>query len=129
MNIFPFPSAAGTAPATAAGPSTSSLKKTLHGSQPGVLDPTQPARLLRYPTSRLSFASFDPRTAVVDSTHHNHIPDIRKLNIQDELNTARRVVIENTAEGISSWRFVPNAKRERGVENEGAWPRVVDYCG
>ncbi|TRM70070.1 hypothetical protein BD626DRAFT_391274 [Schizophyllum amplum] len=94
----------------------------ISGTEPGVLDPRQPQRLLRHPTSRLLFASFDPRTA---STF-----DLSKLSLKDELYRPKRVVIEMAATGACSWRFVPKAKRGPGVQDdEGQWPRVIEICG
>ncbi|KII92912.1 hypothetical protein PLICRDRAFT_155823 [Plicaturopsis crispa FD-325 SS-3] len=110
----------------AAGPSTTTPtpSRSIGGSTPGLLDPTQPARLLRLAGSKLSFASFDPRTAFV-----GEMPDMRKLSLKDELYRPKRVVVETTPTGESFWRFVPSARKEVGVENEGTWPRVIEICG
>ncbi|KAJ7854047.1 hypothetical protein B0H14DRAFT_3449835 [Mycena olivaceomarginata] len=97
---------------------------SISGTTPGVLDTTQPLRLLRRPSSTLSFASFDPRVASAD-----HGWDLRSLSLNEELYRPKRVVIETTCSGESSWRFVPKARCEDGVLNEGSWPRVVDLCG
>ncbi|KAJ7188255.1 hypothetical protein C8R46DRAFT_879254 [Mycena filopes] len=94
------------------------------GTTPGVLDPQQPHRLLRRPSSTLSFASFDPRVASAD-----HGWDLRSLSLNDELYRPKRVVIETTCAGESSWRFVPKARCDEGVSDEGEWPRVIDICG
>ncbi|KAJ7497305.1 hypothetical protein FB451DRAFT_1335525 [Mycena latifolia] len=94
------------------------------GTIPGVLDPQQPLRLLRRPSSTLSFASFDPRAASGD-----HGWDLRGLSLNEELYRPKRVVIETTCSGESSWRFVPKARWDEGVTNEGEWPRVIDICG
>ncbi|KAK7057184.1 RING-type domain-containing protein [Favolaschia claudopus] len=94
------------------------------GSTPGVIDSTQPSRLLRRPSSTLSFATFDPRVASAD-----HGWDMRSLTLNEELYRPKRVVIETTCSGESSWRFVPKARWEDGVVDEGSWPRVVDLCG
>lgn len=107
-----------------AGPSSSTTPQ-ISGSVPGVLDPTQPDRLLRRPNSTLFFASFDPRAA----SAQQDIPDIRKLSINEELYKAKRVVVETAASGESFWRFVPKARRDEGVLDEGQWPRVIDICG
>ncbi|KZT26725.1 hypothetical protein NEOLEDRAFT_1131729 [Neolentinus lepideus HHB14362 ss-1] len=95
-------------------------------SVPGQYDPSQSGRLLRFPGSKLSFASFHPRAA---SAWRDALPDINKLSLNEELYRPKRVVIETTADGQSSWRFVPRAKCELGVEDEGVWPRIVDLCG
>lgn len=99
--------------------------RILSGSRPGLLDPTQPQRLLRYSTSQISFASFNPLAA----TSQADLPDFRKLSLQEELYNAKRVVIETNASGGSFWRFVPRAYLDEGVMDEGAWPRVVNLCG
>lgn len=96
----------------------------ISGAQPGVLDPTQPSRLLRFQGAKLSFAAFDPLTAYVQAT-----PDLTRLNLNTESYRPRRVVIETAPSGESTWRFVPGAKREEGVADEGSWPRIVDICG
>ncbi|KAJ7901838.1 hypothetical protein B0H14DRAFT_3080101 [Mycena olivaceomarginata] len=97
---------------------------SISGTTPGVLDSTQPLRLLRRPSSTLSFATFDPRVASAD-----HGWDLRSLSLNEELYRPKRVVIETTCSGESSWRFVPKARCEDGVLNEGSWPRVIDLCG
>ncbi|KAJ6593910.1 hypothetical protein B0H19DRAFT_977069 [Mycena capillaripes] len=98
--------------------------KSISGTTPGVLDSTQPQRLLRHPSSTLSFASFDPRVASAD-----HGWDMRSLSLNEELYRPKRVVIETASSGDSSWRFVPKARWDEGVIDEGAWPRVVELCG
>ena len=95
---------------------------SIYGSVPGVIDPSQPARLLSDPNSKLSFASFHPRTA---SSHQ----DPRKLSTREELCSSRRIVIETLPSGESFWRWVPRAKGVENVEDEGQWPRVVEICG
>ncbi|KAK0241619.1 hypothetical protein EDD85DRAFT_926635 [Armillaria nabsnona] len=99
--------------------------RILSGCRPGLLDPTQPQRLLRYSTSQISFASFNPLAA----TSQADLPDFRKLSLQEELYNAKRVVIETNASGESFWRFVPRAHLDEGVLDEGTWPRVVNLCG
>ncbi|KAJ3799185.1 hypothetical protein GGU11DRAFT_679995 [Lentinula aff. detonsa] len=105
-----------------AGPSS---PRKLTGSTPGVLDSTQPDRLLTFSKSSLSFASFNPRTA----TSSHSTPDARKLSLNEELYNPKRVVIEMSPTGESFWRFVPKARTDEGVIDEGDWPRVVDVCG
>lgn len=97
----------------------------LTGTIPGQLDPTQPDRLLRTPGSTLLFASFDPRTAAP----RQHGLDFRKLSINETLYQQKRVVVEISPAGDSYWRFVPKARRDEGVHDEGQWPRIVDICG
>ena len=98
--------------------------RSISGSQPGLLDPSQTARLLRLPGTILSFAAFHPRAA----SSEIHI-DVDKLSLNEELYRPKRVVIETLPDGDSFWRFVPRARRGIGVEDEGAWPRVINICG
>ncbi|KAF5370851.1 hypothetical protein D9758_001797 [Tetrapyrgos nigripes] len=102
----------------------SSTPRKLIGPIPGILDPSQPQRLLRFPSSRLSFASFHPLTATSSAE-----ADFRKLSLGDEFHNAKRVVIETAPTGESYWRFVPKASRDEGVIDEGDWPRLIDLCG
>lgn len=97
----------------------------ISGSIPGALDPTQRQRLCRTPGSKLSFAAFNPHTA--SSTHD--IPDLCNLSLNEELYRPKRVVIETTSLGESFWRFVPSARKDEGVQDEGMWPRIVEICG
>ncbi|KAF9452400.1 hypothetical protein P691DRAFT_795093 [Macrolepiota fuliginosa MF-IS2] len=96
----------------------------ISGSQPGVFDRTQPSRLLRLHGAKLSFAAFDPLTAYAQDGL-----DLTKLDLNTELYRPKRVVIETAPSGECTWRFVPSAKREEGVIDEGTWPRIVDLCG
>ncbi|EJD03099.1 uncharacterized protein FOMMEDRAFT_146791 [Fomitiporia mediterranea MF3/22] len=84
------------------------------------------SKVARHTRSTIRFASFDPATASGD---HTNASAFRKLTLNEELCRPKRVVIETAPDGRSTWRFVPNARREDGVENEGIWPRVVDVCG
>jgi hypothetical protein len=97
----------------------------ISGSTPGVLDPAQPARLLRVSNSTLSFAAFDPRTAFAAFDES----DIRKLSVNDQCYRPRRIIVETTPTGESFWRFVPRARLQEGVQDEGNWPRIVNICG
>ncbi|KAF5393328.1 hypothetical protein D9757_000584 [Collybiopsis confluens] len=106
----------------AAGPSTLGR---LTGTIPGVIDPSQRDRLLTFTHSSLSFASFNPHTA----TSSNLMPDARKLSLNQDLSNPRRIVIERLPTGASLWRFVPKARRDQNVFNEGEWPRVINICG
>lgn len=100
--------------------------RVLHisGNLPGMLDPTQTSRLLRIPTATLSFAAFDPRAATTDSGL-----GFPSISLNEELYRPKRVVIESLPDGRSFWRFVPRAKWEPDVEDEGDWPRIIDICG
>jgi hypothetical protein len=104
--------------------SSSAIPPLLIGSIPGLLDPSQPARLLRNQYSQLLFASFHPQTASPD----HDIFNFKSLSLHDELYRPKRVVIEITPDG-SFWRFVPRARREEGDTDESLWPKLVDICG
>ncbi|KAJ2916810.1 hypothetical protein MD484_g3626, partial [Candolleomyces efflorescens] len=96
------------------------------GATVGVLDATQKARVLRNPNSTLHFSAFDPLTASGQDVNL----EFRKLNIQqEEKYPPKRIVLEVSPNGQSSWRFVPRARKEEGAKDEGMWPRVVDLCG
>ncbi|KAL4063070.1 hypothetical protein V8B97DRAFT_1891462 [Scleroderma yunnanense] len=110
-------------PSTTSSPST--VPRTIWGAQPGLLDPSQSSRLLRFPGSKLIFASFNPNTALVNDREL----DIRRLNITDSLPPPKRIVIETSPKGSTFWRFVPRAHLAEGVQSEGLWPRLIDICG
>lgn len=117
-----------------AGPSElPSIPRSISGTTPGILDPSQPARLLRLPASKLSFADFDPSIAHVNPASPGTFPTLQNLSLAGESEQYRpkRIVIETTPEGKSFWRFVPRARREDDVSlhDEGSWPRVVEICG
>jgi hypothetical protein len=105
--------------------------RSISGTNPGILDSSQPARLLRLPTSILSFASFDPRVAHIDGT--KGFPNVGKLpsDEQNEHWRPKRIVIETTPNGENFWRFVPKARKGdgAGMQHEGFWPRVIEICG
>lgn len=110
------------------GPSTSLFPIDLRevGPVPGVLDASQRARILRDPTSELCFSAFDPHTAGGQDATLN----LRRLHIQEDRPAPKRIVIEITPRTKQcTWRFVPRARKEEGVEDEGIWPRVLDLCG
>ncbi|KAF8973274.1 hypothetical protein BDZ97DRAFT_2070350 [Flammula alnicola] len=96
----------------------------ISGSVPGVLDPTQPSRLLRTPTSILSFASFDPYIAIP-----HELTDLGNLSLQDELCRPKRIVLETIPGHGSFWRWVPSARKEEDVDDEGTFPRLISICG
>ena len=114
-----------------AGPSIQPSPRSIGGATPGILDPSQPTRLLRLPTSTLSFASFDPHTAYVDGT--KGFPNVGQLSPdeQNEHYRPKRIVIETTPNGERFWRFVPRARKvdSVGMQDEGIWPRVIEICG
>ncbi|PIL36210.1 transporter [Ganoderma sinense ZZ0214-1] len=72
----------------APGPSRYPLPRSLTGSRPGILDPTQPARILREKGATLSFAAFDPLAATGSG---NHRP---KPRVPDFETAPKRIVIE-----------------------------------
>jgi len=96
----------------------------LEGPEPGVLDKSQRSRLLRHPHSRLSFATFDPYTATPRDPS-----DISKLSLDDEKCRPKRIVIEMVPRRGSFWRWVPSARKQDGVADEGVFPRLVEICG
>jgi hypothetical protein len=101
--------------------------RQLNGTCPGVLDPTQPSRILQTQASVLSFASYEPRTASSEQ-----IPDFGNLSLDadpSERCRQKRIVIETIPDKGIFWRFVPNAIREQYVEDEGTFPRLIKICG
>ncbi|KAI0645733.1 hypothetical protein C8Q79DRAFT_1001259 [Trametes meyenii] len=108
----------------APGPSRIPAPRSLHGSKPGLLDHSQPERLLRAQGSTLSFAVFDPLCASASAGH-------RRSRYDPDPARPKRIVIEIPpgGRGQCRWRFVPRARRAPGVEDEGVWPRRVSLCG
>lgn len=108
----------------APGPSRLPAPRQLHGTRPGIIDSSQPARLLRVPGSTLSFAVFDPLTAASSGTHARKRHDPEPVR-------PKRIVIETPpgGRGTGRWRFVPRARRAPGVEDEGVWPRRIIIDG
>jgi len=98
---------------------------SISGATPGMLDPTQIERLHRIPNSRLSFAAFNPLTASAPQ----EVPDLPKRSLNEELYRPKRVVVETAPTGECYWRFVPSARRDDDVPDEGQWPRVVEISG
>ena len=99
----------------------------LSGSCPGVLDPTQPSRILQTQASVLSFASYEPRTATSEQ-----FLDFSNLSLEADLPERcrpKRIVIETIPDKGNFWRFVPNAIKEEYVEEEGTFPRLIKICG
>ncbi len=80
----------------------------------GGIDAAQINRITRVPGSTLVFASFDPGAASGD-----RLFAFRKLTLNEELCRPKRVVVETGPDGKSTWRFVPKARMEEGVDNEG----------
>ena len=97
--------------------------RQVSGTVPGVLDPTQPSRILQTQASVLSFASYEPRTATSEQ-----IPDLSNLSLDDERCRPKRIVIETIPSKGNFWRFVPSAVGEQYVEDEGTFPRLIKIC-
>lgn len=93
-----------------------------YGTQPGALDPSQRARILRHPNATLLFATHDPKTAGGEG----EVINMARLTLDENgFRKPRRVVMEIFPNGSSSWKFVPKARLE-GVTDEGLWPRVIE---
>ncbi len=100
-----------------------SIPRVLLGSTPGLLDPPQRDRILRHPSSVLSFATFDPLTAT-------GCVDVSNGGPTEPFHSAfRQIVIETIPGGVPHWRAVPQANYAPGVVDEGTWPRLVSVCG
>lgn len=103
-------------------PSMSNLSyPTISGPVPGVLDPTQPSRILRHESSILAFLTYDPCTAGGRGQFYKAAQSRELL--------AQRVVAEQIPGEFPTWKFVPSARRDTGLEDEGVWPRIVNICG
>ena len=96
----------------------------LEGPVPGILDKSQRSRLLRHPNSTLSFAAFDPYLATSRDPS-----DLSNLSLDDDRCRPRRIVIETVPGRGSFWRWVPSARKQEGVDDEGIFPRLIDICG
>lgn len=94
------------------------------GTEPGVLDPTQRNRILRSPGSQLLFANFDPYIAIPQE-----VVDLANLSLQDDGCRPKRIVIEIVPGRGTFWRWIPSARKQADVENEGEFPRIVLICG
>lgn len=94
------------------------------GTEPGVLDPTQRNRILRSPESKLLFASFDPYIAIPQE-----IVDLANLSLQDDRCRPKRIVVEMDPGRGTFWRWIPSARKQENVDNEGEFPRIVLICG
>jgi hypothetical protein len=92
------------------------ITRSISGTFPGRLDPSQPARILRHPSNTLSFVLSELPATVLPYV----IGEERK---------SKRVAIETTSDGESFWRVIPDAELEEGCVDEGTWPRLVEICG
>ncbi len=101
------------------------VPRILLGSTPGLLDATQPERILRHPGSILSFANFNPLTA----TGRVDIPSGPPPQTFHPPTTSGWIVVETIPGGGIHWRAVPEADFAPGVNDEGVWPRLVSICG
>jgi hypothetical protein len=97
------------------------MPDVLMGSKPGLLDATQPGRLLLDSGSSLLFATLDPRTV--------HTNAVDSMSENDKYKFSSRIMIEMLANGNVFWRFVPLSNLAIGVCDEGQWPRLVSFCG
>ncbi|KAL5507344.1 hypothetical protein ACEPAH_6800 [Sanghuangporus vaninii] len=84
--------------------------------------------VIRHPTASICFATYDAGTATGDRSENNAF-GFQKLSLHQELYRRKRIVVESKENETSTWRFVPNARWEQGVDGEGEWPRVVEFCG
>jgi len=99
----------------------------LSGSKPGVLDASQPSRILRRPNASLSFAAYDPLTAIAPEA-----ASLKNLSISENASKPaphKMIVVETVPDQGLFWRFVPKARLGPGVVDEGTFPRVVNLCG
>ncbi len=89
--------------------------RVIRDARPGLLDPTQPARVLQNLSATLIFAEFDSGTTA--GGHGQYSPN-------------KRIVVEIPPHGGGPcrWRYVPNARLSPGVTDEGTWPRIVAIC-
>ena len=94
----------------------------LAGQDLGLLDPTQPARILSDSHSHILFASYHPRAGASASPDNNTAGSITGP-------FSNRAVIEVLPGGHCLWRLIPLASGASSVEDEGTWPRLVDFCG
>jgi hypothetical protein len=99
---------------------TSPMPDVLMGPKPGLLDATQPGRLLLDSGSSLLFATLDPRLA------HTSVVDSMSKNGKYKL--SGRIMIETLANGNIFWCFVPLSNLAIGLSDEGQWPRLVNHC-
>ncbi|OCB88717.1 hypothetical protein A7U60_g4098 [Sanghuangporus baumii] len=83
---------------------------------------------LRHPAASICFAAYDAGTATGVRAENNAF-GFQKLSLNQELYRQKRIVLEYKENEMSTWRFVPNARWEQGVDGEGEWPRVVEFCG
>ena len=87
----------------------------------GVLDPTQPQRILNSPDSQLHFATYHP---LAGSAARSPTTTDRQA-----LCHSGRIVIETLPDGSCVWRPVPLAVGASTISDEGSWPRLIDICG
>ncbi|KAJ8076452.1 hypothetical protein PM082_000875 [Marasmius tenuissimus] len=97
---------------------SSSCTRVISGTTPGLLDVTQSQRLLRHPNSKLTFASYDPRTTPAGLQADPLLDSCKD----------RRVALDVLGTSVV-WRPVPRAILDEGVTDEGLFPRVINICG
>ena len=93
----------------------------LSGCTIGILDHTQPQRILNSPNSRLDFATYHPLAGSAACT-------AATTECQPPSHSGR-IVIETLPDGNCVWRPVPLAVGASTISDEGSWPRLIDICG
>lgn len=92
----------------------------LGGCTIGVLDHTQPRRILNSPESRLHFATYHPLAGSA----------ARPTNASCQPSSyPGRIVVETLSDGSCVWRPVPLAVGADSISDEGSWPRLINLCG
>ena len=94
---------------------------------PGEILHASYARILRRPGGGIYFSAYDPGTATGEQSEATF--GFQKLSLSQELYRQRRIVVEYRENEPATWRFVPRARCEEGIDGEGEWPRVVEFCG
>ena len=108
---------------TGANRTSVTLPRILQWSVPGLLDSSQPSRILRHPDATLAFAMFDPLAA----TGQESPAPIYPCDVPPGY--PKRIVIETLPKMGTTWRFVESAARAPGMSGEGSWPRLAMVCG
>ncbi|RDX44264.1 hypothetical protein OH76DRAFT_1487217 [Lentinus brumalis] len=101
-------------------PSSATPPRFLGGVMPGMLDPSQPSRILIHPSASLHFATFDPLTGRGQGNPAVDAPAV---------GFPKRIVVESVPGVGNRWCFVPAARLAPGVWSEGIFPRFVMICG
>ena len=75
-----------------------------------------------HPGTVASVSDFDP-------TPGDPTDALRKMDLNANTYRPKRIVTVCAPSGRTASRFVPDAPREMGKEDEGFWPRLVSLCG